>query len=49
MEALILLGIIIVTILLGKYALSEGRRVEQQKKFIKNPDNYGKKIKNDRK
>ena len=27
-------------ILLGRYALAEGRRIESQKKFMKNMNNY---------
>ena len=34
-----------ITVLLGRYALSEGRRVEQQKKFMKNLKNFDKRNK----
>ena len=33
---IILLAVIVATILLGRYAIREGHRIEQQKKFIKN-------------
>jgi hypothetical protein len=41
----ILLIVIVVTVLLGKYAIAEGHRVEQQKKFMRNMNNFGKKKK----
>ena len=41
----ILLIVIVVTVLLGKHAIAEGRRIEQQKKFYKNMNNFGKKKK----
>jgi len=45
MGVLILMGVIMITVLLGRYALSEGRRVEQQKKFMKNLKNFDKRNK----
>jgi hypothetical protein len=43
---MIALGIIIViTYYLGKYAIQEGHRVEQHKKFMKNMKNHDKKYK----
>jgi len=33
---IILIIVLIITFLLGKYALSEGRKIERQKKFMKN-------------
>ena len=45
MEWLITLGIIIFMYLLGKYAIEEGQRVERQKEFEKNLNNWGKKKK----
>ena len=35
MEIIILIGIIVVTYYLGKYALLEGQKIERQKKFKK--------------
>ena len=50
MEALIFLGVIAVIILLARYALAEGRRIESQKKFMKNMNNFDtKKTINDKK
>jgi len=45
MGTIIAIVVTIITILLGKYAISEGHRIEQQKKFIKNLENHGKKKK----
>ena len=41
----ILLIVIFVTYLLGKYAIQEGHRVEQHKKFMKDIENHDKKYK----
>jgi hypothetical protein len=41
----ILLIIIVITYYLGKYAIQEGHRVEQHKKFMKNMKNHDKKHK----
>jgi len=41
----ILIAVIVVTILLGKYAIQEGHRVEQHKKFMKNMRDHDKKYK----
>tara|TARA_R110001599_G_scaffold141345_1_gene321685 strand:+ start:384 stop:524 length:141 start_codon:yes stop_codon:yes gene_type:complete len=38
----IFMVVMIITVLLGKYALAEGRRIEQQKKFNRNMNNFGK-------
>jgi len=40
METLILLTIIVVTILLGRYAIEEGQRQERHKKFMKDMENF---------
>jgi len=40
------LGIIAVIVILGRYAIREGQRKEQYKKFIKNMNEYDKKYKN---
>ena len=45
MGGLIFVIVIVITIYLGKYALAEGRRIESQKKFMKNMNNHGKKKK----
>ena len=39
----ILIIVMIVTVLLGRYAIAEGHRVEQNKKFMKNLNNHKKK------
>ena len=41
----ILLVVIVVTFLIGKYAIEEGQRVEQHKKFMKDMENHDKKYK----
>jgi len=41
----ILIIIIAITVLLGRYAIAEGQRVESQKKFIRNMNNFDKKKK----
>ena len=38
----IFIVVIVITTLLGRYALAEGRRIEQQKKFMKNMNNFDK-------
>ena len=43
MGTFIFIEVIIVTILLGSYALEEGRKIEQHKKFMKNLNNHKKK------
>tara|TARA_R110002167_G_scaffold284069_1_gene489271 strand:- start:1426 stop:1608 length:183 start_codon:yes stop_codon:yes gene_type:complete len=40
MNMLILIGVMIAIVLLGRYALTEGRRIESQKKFMKNMNDY---------
>ena len=41
----ILLIVIFVTFLLGKHAIREGYRIEQQKKFMRDMENHDKKYK----
>ena len=41
----ILLIVIVVTYYLGKYAISEGHRIEQQKKFMRNMEKFDKRKK----
>lgn len=44
----ILIVVMIITILLGRYALTEGQRIESQKKFMKNMKDFDiKKTKNE--
>ena len=45
MEIIILIGIIVVTYYLGKYAIEEGQRIESQKEFEKNLKKWDKKSK----
>ncbi len=42
----ILLIVLLITFLLGKYALEQGRRVQEHKKFMKNLKDYDNKRKN---
>ena len=39
MGTLIFIAVIVVTILLGRYALAEGQKIERRKKFMKNLNN----------
>ena len=41
----ILLVVIVVTFLIGKYAIEEGQRVERQKKMMKDMENWDRKHK----
>ena len=41
MGTLILITVLVVIFYLGRYAIREGQRIEQQKKFMKNMNNYG--------
>jgi len=43
MGAVIFIVVIGVTILLGRYAVAEGHRLESQKKFMKNMDKFNNK------
>eukprot|EP01050_Picozoa_sp_SAG11_P000890 SAG11_NODE_33_length_22289_cov_12.857999_21_plen_52_part_00 len=45
----IVLIVIVVIFLLGRYAISEGQRVERNNKFLKDLENFDKKIKNGKK
>jgi hypothetical protein len=45
MGTVIFIAIIVATYYLGKYAIQEGHRVEQNKKFMKDMENYDKKFK----
>ena len=45
METVIFIVIMVITVLLGRYAITEGQRKEQQKKFYRNLENFDKKKK----
>jgi|TARA_R110001592_G_scaffold64394_3_gene197959 hypothetical protein len=45
MGTVILTVVIVVTIVLGRYAIKEGQRVESNKKFLRNMENFDKKKK----
>ncbi len=45
MSTLIVITIVALVILLGRYAIAEGQRIERNKKFMKNMNNYDKKRK----
>ena len=36
MSTVILIVVMVITVLLGRYAIAEGQRIERQKKFNKN-------------
>ena len=40
MGTVIFIVVMAITILLGRYALAEGRKIEGQKKFMKNMDRF---------
>ena len=40
MEVFVFIGVIVVVILLGRYAISEGQRLESQKRFMKNMNEF---------
>ena len=41
----IIIAVMVITVLLGKYVIVEGQRAEQHKKFMKNLENHDKKKK----
>lgn len=49
MTTLILLGVIGGVVLLGRYAIAEGHRVEKHKKFMKDLNEWDEKNKNGKK
>jgi|TARA_R110001592_G_C12722675_1_gene709082 hypothetical protein len=49
MTTITLLVVIVVTFLLGKYAIEEGQRIERNKRFIKDFEKFDKKNKNEKK
>ena len=42
MGTIILITVIVVIFYLGRYAIREGQRIEQQKEFMRNLNNHGK-------
>ena len=36
----IIIAVMVITVLLGRYAIAEGHRVEKQKKFMKDMENF---------
>jgi len=43
MGTIIFIIVMVITVCLGRYAIAEGRRVEQQKKFMENMEKFDKK------
>ena len=41
MSIVILIVVMVVIFLLGRYAIREGQRIEQRKEFMKNMNEYG--------
>ena len=41
----IIIAVMVITVILGKYAIAEGQRKEQQKKFERNMNNFDKRKK----
>ena len=42
---IILIVVMVVIVCLGRYAIAEGQRIESQKKFMRNMNNFNKKKK----
>ena len=40
MSTIIFIVVMVITVLLGRYAIAEGQRAERQKKFMKNMKNF---------
>ena len=38
----IFIAVMVITVLLGRYAIAEGQKKERQKKFMKNMNNFDK-------
>jgi hypothetical protein len=50
MEVVICIFVMVFVIVLGRYAIAEGQRIESQKKFMKNMNEFDlNRIKNDKK
>tara|TARA_R110000744_G_scaffold134469_1_gene243500 strand:+ start:58 stop:198 length:141 start_codon:yes stop_codon:yes gene_type:complete len=45
METVIFIVIMVITVILGRYAIAEGQRTERQKKFMKNMNEFDNKNK----
>ena len=45
MNTIIFIVVIVAIVLLGRYAIAEGQRIESQKKFMRNMNNFDKKKK----
>ena len=45
MTTLILISVIVVTYYLGRYAIAEGQRIERQKQFMEDMENFDKRKK----
>ena len=43
MGTIIFIAVVAITIILARYALAEGQRIESQKKFMKNMNDFDKK------
>ena len=41
----VLIAVMVITVLLGRYAIAEGHRVGKQRKFMKDMENFDKKKK----
>ena len=41
----IFIAVMVITVLLGRYAIAEGHRIEKQKKFMKDMENFDKRKK----
>ena len=42
MNTFIIIVIMVITVILGRYAIAEGQRAERQKKFMKNMNEFDK-------
>ena len=40
MGTVIFIAVMVITVILGKYAIAEGQRAERQKKFMKNMNDF---------
>ena len=45
MGTFIIIAVMVITVILGKYAIAEGQRKEQQKKFMRNMNEFDNKKK----
>ena len=42
MNTIICIVIMVITVILGRYAIAEGHRIEKQKRFMKDMENFDK-------